>query len=401
MAAPVHPVEGTAALGGRPKLREWLALALAPVVFVGSNLVTAWVVPDDTLSGPTGPTEPTEPTEPSAPAAPTEAAVTSRAPWADALARTTRGVMRGRDGDVSVYVHDLRRDHAWGWFADRPMYLASSVKLLFLTQLHRLREEGGLSFDETIVYRRADVRDGAPAMNRNDRGKAYPVSELITYMMRDSDNAASDMLLRHVGLDEINRGVQALGIEGISELVNLMDVRSEVYGWLDPRADQLDAVQVRDIRWRDAYNPRLDLLKRHIGEPYRSFDEDDLEAAYDDYYLLERNHASMRAMAELLARIERGELVSKAASASMRRELREVWSSENRARGAVPKNILVAHKTGTQRRRISDLAIIYLADGTPLVVTIAVSDLHHTEAELVMRKIIGRAFELVSAQSAT
>jgi beta-lactamase class A len=277
------------------------------------------------------------------------------------------------------------------------MYLGSAVKLLFMVEVFRQREAEELRFDDKIRYRREDVRDGAPAMNKLRRGLRYPIEELLTYMLRDSDNAAADMIAARVGLDNVQAGLAEDGFERVGPLVNMMDVRREVYSRLDPRAVDLDAVEIRDVRWRDHHNPRLDILRKHIGKPYGDYDEADLDAAYDDYYRLGRNHVPMRTMGRVMERLIARELISADASEEMIARLKAVWSSGNRVRGAVPDDIVVAHKTGTQRRRISDVAIVYLRDGTPLVMALAVENLGNDEAEEVLRAIAGRAFELSSA----
>ena len=35
-------------------------------------------------------------------------------------------------------------------------------------------------------------------MNREKIGRRYPVHQLVTYMVRDSDNAATDLLLKEI-----------------------------------------------------------------------------------------------------------------------------------------------------------------------------------------------------------
>ena len=81
-------------------------------------------------------------------------------------------------------------------------------------------------------------------------------------------------------------------------------------------------------------------------------------AAYADYYRLDRNSASMRAAGQALAKLVRRELVSEQASVEMTDLLAAVWTSGRRVDGDLPPGTKVAHKTCTQHRRDSDLAII-------------------------------------------
>ncbi len=142
------------------------------------------------------------------------------------------------------------------------------------------------------------------------------------------------------------------------------------------------------MRWRNGFHPRLDLLRKHIGPPYRSFGAAELDAAYTDYYALQRNSVSMRQAGEVMAQLYRGEVVSSEASAEMLSALKEVWSSGHRLRGVVDDSVVVAHKTGTQHRRICDLAIVWLDDG-PIVVAVAVAGQKRLDAEATLRRVVG------------
>ena len=299
--------------------------------------------------------------------------------------------------DVGLYVEDLTSRRIFTWDADRPMYLGSAIKIFALIEAHRQREEGMLSFDERLWYRRDDVRDGAPAMNRHRINTAFPVAELLVYMLRDSDNAATDLLFGRMGTDRVESTMAMLGAAPRGGVVNMMDVRRDVYRRLDHRADRLDAVKVRDVRWRNGFHPRLDLLKKHIGPPEIDFDEAALDRAYADYYALGRNAISMRQAGAVMAGLYRGEVVSSTASAEMVEALKDVWSSGHRMRGVVDDTVLVAHKTGTQHRRICDLAIVWLDEG-PMVIAVAIANLPRLEAEATLRTVVGTVLQMAGAQ---
>lgn len=305
------------------------------------------------------------------------------------------------NAEVAFYLHDVFRGWEVGLEADRPVYLASGIKLLFMVELFRQREQGLLSFDERLAYTDDDVRDGAPSMNRQRTGRRFALRDLLKYMIRDSDNAAADLVLRRVGADTLRASMMELGIDSLGPVVPLMDLRRSVYRQLDPRADQLSALQVRDIRWRDGYRPRLDLLRTHIGPPYRDYQEDDLRLAHERYYAEGRNHASMRDMASILERMVRGELLGEAASREMMGYLRTTWTSGRRIEGRLPAGTLVSHKTGTQRERICDLGILWLPDDTPLVFTIAVKGGERLAAEDVIADIARGAYELAWMEART
>ncbi len=318
---------------------------------------------------------------------PMDLGIRPRVAWSSDVSKQLPALIP-KGAEVGLYVEDLQSGRVFTWDADRPMYLGSAIKIFVMIEAHRQREEGLLNFDEKLWYRRDDVRDGAPAMNRLRRNRQYPISELLLYMMRDSDNAATDILFKRLTPDAVEATMHELGATPPGGVVNMMDVRREVYRRLDPRADRLDAVQVRDVRWRNGFYPRLDLLKKHIGPPAKDFDREDLDRAYRDYYRQQRNAISMRQAGAVLADLYRGEVVSSTASAEMIGALKDVWSSGHRLRGVVDDSVPVAHKTGTQHKRICDLAIVWLDSG-PVVVAVAVANLPRLKAEETLRAVVG------------
>ena len=314
--------------------------------------------------------------------------------WAGMFANFARARADRANARVAVYVRDVARNWEAGLDADRSVYLASGIKMLFMIELFQQREEGALSFRERIRYTEDFIRDGAPAMNRRRVGGRHSLRNLLLYMIRDSDNAAADMILERIGSENVEQTMRQLGVDTLGPVVPLMDIRRTVYRTLDPRADKLSAIQVRDIRWRNGYQPRLDLLKKHIGSPEGVYDVEDLAFAHDRYYELGRNHASMRSIGRLLESLARGELVSEQASHEMLELLERTWTSGRRIEGRLHEGIPVAHKTGTQRERICDLGILWLPDGSPLILAIAVQGGERLEAEDVIADIARAAYEL-------
>jgi beta-lactamase class A len=336
---------------------------MVPTLFVAALMPTGlWVAGLRAAPQPPLP-PPVQPVTPPSPA------------WAEAFWAEARPLLEAHPGRVGLHVREPTRGTEVSHNADERMYLASGIKLLVMVELYRQREAGELSFDEEIGYRRKDVRDGAPSMNKHRLGKRLTIAELLTYMIRDSDNAAADLLMERVGAERVGAELRKAGYVDIGPVVPLMDVRRDVFARLDPRAADLDAVEIRDVGWHPGFEPRLDILKKHIkknGGTWGSFGHEELDVAYRDYYDLGRNHASMRTIADLYDAMLAGRLVSPKADRAMLDRLAQVWTCECRVDGDLPAGVGVAHKTGTQHQRVTDLAIIYLDDDDPLIFTIAV-----------------------------
>jgi len=316
------------------------------------------------------------------------------APWSKELDLLIDRLQRRFPGRMNVYVSDLWRGHRYRHHDDVPVYLASVVKTTFMIEAYRQREQGKLSFDDTIEYHEDDIRDGAPRMKDFPMGSAHSISLLLDWMIRSSDNAASDMLAKRLGLQNIERGLVEEGLPGFTRLTYLIDVRRGVFRNLDVAADDLSATDVRDIRWTPIWEPQIRELEKRMGRPPLTFDRKMFFAAYDRYYQTNVNASPMRTMGLIYEKILRGELVSKTASEDMFALLGEARTSEHRLLGHLPKGTVVLHKTGSQFNRCCDTGIIILPDQRPLVLAICMQDGLVPQSEDNIAQIARKAYDL-------
>jgi len=320
------------------------------------------------------------------------------APWTDALSERAESIDRRFKGRIAAYVSDPYRGYRWGYNDDVPYYLASGVKIAFMVEVFRQREQGQLTFDETITYGEQNIRDGAPRVNKQRMGAKLSISTLLDWMMRSSDNAASDMLAGRVTLPKVNRGLIEEGIEGFSPLTFLIDVRRGIYRELDVSADDLTPPQVRKIRWTRIWDPQLRALEERLGKPSRLYSRDELFAAYERFYQTGVNRAEMRSVGLLFEKMAHGELVSERASQEMLTLMAAARTSTHRLLGKLPRGTKVAHKTGSQYTKVCDLGIIFLPDNTPLVVTCCTDGGLVPDAEHAIASMARAAYDVAVAE---
>jgi beta-lactamase class A len=316
------------------------------------------------------------------------------APWSKEMDALIARLQRRFPGTMNVYVSDPWRGFRYGHRDDVPVYLASVVKTTFMIETFRQREQGKLRFEDTLEFSEDDIRDGAPRMNSLELGTRHTISQLLDWMIRSSDNAASDMLARHVGLRNIERGLVEEGLLGFTRLTYLIDVRRGVFRNLDIAADDLTPRDVRDIRWTPIWEPQIRELEKRIGRPPLTYDRKMFFEAYDRYYETNVNAAPMRTMGLLYEKILRRELVSPKASEDMFALLGEARTSEKRLMGRLPENTRVLHKTGSQFNRCCDTGIVVLPDGRPLVMAICTQNGLVPQSEDAISQIARKAFDL-------
>lgn len=270
-------------------------------------------------------------------------------------------------GRISVYTSDPTLGVKYQHDVDKPSYLASGVKVPFMIEVYRQVDQGLLSMDDTLTYTEADVRDGAPRLNKRPFGSKLTIRELIGLMIQSSDNAASDMLVGRVGIQNVNAGLKSHGLDGFETLTTLLDVRRGVFRELDQHADDFSNLEVRTVRWTWGWRAHVDKLTTVLGRPLGTYSVAQLHAAYDRFYETGVNHAQVSSLGHLLEKLVGGTLISAEASAEMLEIMYGSRTSKNRMMGRLPKSARVAHKTGSQWERICDYGVIDLPDGKPLV----------------------------------
>lgn len=317
------------------------------------------------------------------------------APWTEAMDREIESINRRYSGELAAYVSDPYRGFRYGYNAGKPFYLASGVKIAFMIEVFRQREMGRLTFDEKLTYDADDIRDGAPRINKLKLGTEVSIETLLDYMMRSSDNAASDMLAKRVGLVNVNRGLLEEGLEGFTPLTFLVDVRRGIYRNVDVTADDLSPLDVRTIRWTSIWNPQVAKLNAMLGRPPRTHSKAQLMEAYERFYATEVNNAPMATVGLVFEKMLRKELVSAKASEQMLELMSAARTSTHRILGRLPRGTKVAHKTGSQYLRLCDLGIVFLPDDTAMVVTVCTKGGSVPSAEDAVARIARKGYDLV------
>lgn len=317
------------------------------------------------------------------------------APWSAQMDDEIKDILKDYKGELAAYVSDPYLGHNWGYRAEVPMYLASGVKIAFMLEVYRQREQGRLRFSEELKLTETDLRDGAPRVNRLRVGSTIRIATLLDWMMRSSDNAASDLLVKRVGLNAINQSLKDMGFDGFTPLVRLKDVRVGVFRELDLRADDLTAWEVRKIRWTPIWDPQVRKLNEFLGLPEGTLTKADLLAAYDRFYATGVNRAPMRTMGRIFEEMLAGSLISQSASESMLKLMTHARTSTHRILGKLPHNIQTAHKTGSQYERLCDLGAVYLEADRPFIVTVCTQKGGVEASEEVVARVAKRAFDLI------
>lgn len=274
----------------------------------------------------------------------------ARAAGVDSLERRIGAIAEGVDGSVGFAAVHLPSGVRLSHNGAQRYPLRSVYKLPIALSVLRRVDAGQLALDSSITVTEADYAPNHSPLRDRAGGKpvAVAVDSLLALTIQQSDNTASDVLLRLAGGPAaVMRDLQSLGLGAV----------------------------------------RVDRTERELGAARDAADD-------------ERDTATPDAMADFLVALQRGAGLSP----ESRRRLLEIMegtsTGPNRIRALLPSGTTVAHKTGTGTPMTNDAGIVTLPDGKGTVaVVVFVRSTAGTPAarERVIAEIAREVYDYFSA----
>ncbi|MEV8636916.1 serine hydrolase [Streptosporangium sp. NPDC051023] len=183
------------------------------------------------------------------------------------VSKALREVFEEADVEGFVHVREVDGDAEVNFGADDPVVLASVFKLPILLEYTRQAAAGTLERTERLTVTAAD-KDGGIGTSGCADDVSLTLRDLAHFMMTMSDNAATDVLLRRVGLDNVHATLGELGLErtrligGCAELLGSVVTELGLSGLSDEEGlaavteEQISALSVRDPERTTSSTPR-------------------------------------------------------------------------------------------------------------------------------------------------
>lgn len=219
------------------------------------------------------------------------------------LENEIKSIIDETDGVVGITIKDLVTGETFSVNGDMIFTQASAIKVEVLLELYKQALEGKYSLDDLVTMEESDVTPGSGNLGKLTPGKVtMSLRDYAIMMIMISDNTATNMLIDHVGMDNVNRTIMQLGLTKTMLQRKMIDTQA----WMEDR--------------------------ENISTP---------------------NEAAL-----LLELIYKHEVLDETSCDEMLRIMSIPKSSRIRAR--LPRGVRVAHKTGTVRGVVCDIGIVYL-----------------------------------------
>ena len=302
-------------------------------------------------------------------------------------------------GTVGVAARNLASQASVSVNADELFPMASCFKIPVMVEVMRRVDAGALRLDDRLTLAEAGKSPGSTLIHCQE-GLRPSVRDLLYLMITLSDNTATDMLWRLVGLGAVNATMRELDLATIdcsmpSREYFLMEcgAGSDWKGLSGPEiVAKWRSFEARDER-EDAFARVLEENACLSGAGFQHLYDQrwglDGSRGYDDTFAIDQaldNPGAPRDMAELLAMI----VESRCASAPSCRLMIEIMSRQEwreKIPAGLPPGLLVANKTGGVSGTSNDAAIVYTPSGAPIVMVVYCKDLSHSAKTRASRAI--------------
>ncbi|HUO60308.1 MAG TPA: serine hydrolase [Candidatus Acidoferrales bacterium] len=181
---------------------------------------------------------------------------------------------QGFDGVLGVVVRDLTDGREIAINADEVFPTASCIKLALLTELYRQSQTGsGARLTDTYILDERDlVPDSYVMQNLTPNVSRVTNRDLATFVVAVSDNAATNLLIDRVGMENVNRMLNSADLHETRLRRKMMDAEAAKAGRENVSTAREMALLMEDIyRARILDRQSSDDLLRLLSTPKDSW----------------------------------------------------------------------------------------------------------------------------------
>lgn len=281
-------------------------------------------------------------------------------------------------GKIGIAVRSIDRGWTVQSNGDTRLPQQSVSKLWVAMTVLDFRDSGRLRLEDPVTIRREDLTLFHQPVAALVKGEGYvaTVGELLQRALTMSDNTCNDRLLQYVG------GPGA--VRAFIARKQLGDIR------FGPGERVLQS-ETAGLEWKpefafgDAFNRARNQLPRA-----------DRIAAFDRYVANPPDGAAPSAIAGALAKLKRGELLSRNSTDYLIGTMESSKTGKQRLRGAVPAGWSFGHKTGTgqdlagRTAGYNDVGVLIAPDGRSYSLAVMIGDTPRpiAERQAVMQAVV-------------
>jgi beta-lactamase class A len=236
---------------------------------------------------------------------------------------------RAAPGVLGVGLMNLESGEHFIWEGDRRFPMQSVFKLPLGAAALAEADAGRLALSEVMTVTDETLSPfWSPVAQAYPARATYTVEELLAAAVRDSDNTAADMLMKRIG----GPGAVTAWLNG----QRVMEIRVDRY----ERELQMDRLGLSSFRAAWKAPAAMQAAINTVAPEKR-------RAATAAYVADPRDTATPRGMLNFLAKLDAGQLVSRASTRRLLMLLFDTPRGNDRIKAGLPKDARFAHKPGS------------------------------------------------------
>ena len=267
------------------------------------------------------------------------------------LAARVSELGRSFAGEVGIAVRDVESGWTTSWNGQRYFPQQSVSKFwVAITALQRV-DAGQLDLNQRVTLTRQDLTlfHQPIAAQIGANGYTTTLGDLMFRALTQSDNTCNDAVLRRAG-----------GPEAVREMLT----RNRLDGIRFGPGERVMQSQIAGLQWQPAFS-----VGNAFYQARSSISQDRRRAAFEQYIDDPVDGATVEGIVNGLARLRRGELLSRASTDRLLSIMSQTRTGPNRLTGGLAPGWRISHKTGTgqvlgaTQAGYNDIALITSPEG--------------------------------------
>jgi beta-lactamase class A len=210
-------------------------------------------------------------------------------------------LLKSFNGNVGVYVHDLKKNKIIAINADTVFPTASMVKVPILTGIMRKIESGELSYHQSLTYKDSLLYEGVDILGSLKNTEKIDLSKVIMLMLTTSDNTASLWLQSLAGTGtRINELMDSLGLQytRVNSRTPGRETNRSQYGWGQTTPREMATLMEKIVNKQVISTGTSEKMLRLLGRNY--WDEQAISQIPSDVFVASKNGAVNASRSEVL-----------------------------------------------------------------------------------------------------
>ncbi len=273
------------------------------------------------------------------------------------------------DGRMGFFLEDIATGETHECASSQRYPTASVCKITVMAELFRQDAEGSLSLGDRMRMQDRYSAHGSGQLKLMQDEPEMSLRDYCRMMMTISDNMATDLLMETVGIPNINAFLDRLGYSNTRTSVTMGR-----YHYRMTYQDDLPTNRANDMLQAEA--------SAAGANDYKS-------VSYSDSP--ENNVAAPGDMGDIMKRMYEGTLVSPQASSEMLGMMKNA-RDDRMIRRDLPREIVVAQKSGSSGRIKGNVGIVYLPSGPMIVSAFATANSNDVRADEAIAEVCRLAY---------